>query len=1601
MHHANFVHLHVHSYYSLLDGAAPISELAKRAHELKMPALAITDHGNLFGAVEFYQTLSKAGIKPCIGCEMYLLTSGSRLNKAATSNEGSLTHLTLLVKNMEGYKNLCRLITSSYLEGFYYKPRIDKEILRQYNSGLIALSGCLKGGISQALLGERWDDAVLLARELSEMFGNNRFFLEAQDQRLPEQAKILEGTIKLGKELGLPLVATNDVHYIRREDAAAHDALLCIQTGKNLSDEKRMRLGTDEFYFKTPEEMAGIFSMCPEAITNTLDVAARLNLEFDFKTYHFPKFAPPEGKNLVSYLETEALSGLERRWPHIVKHSGKGAGERRADYEKRLDDELKMIAKMGFAGYFLIVADFINYAKSKGLPVGPGRGSAAGSLVAFCLGITNLDPLAHDLLFERFLNPERVSMPDVDIDFCMRRRGEVIDYVSEKYGNVSQIITFGSMKARAVVRDVGRVMGLPYGDVDKIAKLIPAVLDMTLDRAIQTEPKLQELARKEPQVKRLLEIAGVLEGFPRHASTHAAGVVISDRPLTEFVPLYRGQNEDVVTQFDMKCIEKVGLIKFDFLGLKTLTVIDDCIKLIEAKLGEKIDIDDIAMDDALVFRRLSEGDTAGIFQLESSGMTDIVMKLKPGTFADVVALVALFRPGPLGSGMVDDFINRKHGRTAIKYDLAALEPILKETYGVIVYQEQVMRIANVLASYSLGEADILRRAMGKKKPEEMAKQRERFLSGAAAGKIQKNKAELIFDLMEKFAGYGFNKCVVGETELVDADSGEIITVSDLVKNGHNRRTLCLNDSGKLVPKQISAVMQNGRKRVYSLKTHLGHRIFATDNHPFLTIDGWKNLGDLKVGDRVAVPRVFPTEGKIKLPEHELISLAWILSEGNTCHPSSLYFYNNDKKLIDDFVTHIEKFPHTHARVYQRKDGRFEVCANTGIKSHTPWNAGVSARMKSQVPARSGAFMWAEGQGLIGKKATEKVIPPSIFSINNSQLALFLGRIWSGDGFIFGAGNTVPYYATSSPVLARQISHLLLRFGIISRITTKSFRYKDGRKVGYTVHLTGEGSVKKFLAEILPHLIGRDESVKQLRSYIAQAEAGKGCRDTIPWQAKKLIRDEKLASGKSWVQIESDVDLSMKELYGGVHAAKRGFRRDTIYKMGCYFHSQELVNAGTSDIYWDEIKEITKEGIRETYDITVDDHHNFVANGIVVHNSHSAAYALVAYQTAYLKYHHTTEYMAALLTTEKDNTDKILQYINDCRQHEVKILPPDINESKRDFSVVGEKLIRFGLAAVKNVGDAAIDSIVEVRGEGGPYKSLFNFCERVDSRRVNKRVIESLIKCGAFDFTKAPRAALLSALDQAMELAASHQRDRASGQARLFDLFAASGSGGMGEPELPDVSEWAERQLLAYEKESLGFYITGHPLAAHEALLAQYANTDTAELGEMRDSAEVRLGGVVAKMREITTKRGDRMGFVTLEDLKGSAEVVIFSDLYANINALIKSDHPLFVIGNADADGENVKIIAREILPIEEAPAALTKSVHFYLHQPEVTTHLLSQLKNILSRYPGGCAGFVHLIVPEKSDTVLALPPELKLSPTPQLVSAVDKLFGHNVTKFIS
>jgi DNA polymerase-3 subunit alpha len=752
----SFVHLHCHTDYSLLDGACDIDQLMNIAVEQKMPAVAMTDHGNLFGAVRFYNAAKNAGVHPVIGCEVYVSQQGHKTR----SDTDRYNHLVLLCETQEGYRNLINLVSTGYLEGFYYKPRIDLDLLSRHSKGLIALSACLRGHIAETVLADKYEDARRLAYTYSDIFGKNNFFLEVQDHHLEQDRKLTPELNRLSHETGLPLVATNDAHYLRRDDARAHEMLLCIQTGKFMSDPNRMHWDAPDFYLKSRAEMLELFGELEDAVDRTGEIAQRCQVSLEKVKEPFPKFEVPEGHSTDTYFEFVARHGFEARRPRLEALRAKGILKHDLPaYMERLDREIQMIQKMKFSGYFLIVWDFIRYAKSRGIPVGPGRGSAAGSLVGYAMSITDIDPLQYGLLFERFLNPERVSMPDIDIDFCMNRRGEVIQYVTEKYGReqVAQIITFNTLQARAAIKDVGRVLEMPFADVERLTKMVPNVLNISLDDAIRQEPGFDQAAKADPRVAEILQVARRLEGMSRNCSVHAAGVVISPQPLKELVPLYKTNRDEIVTQFDMSGLEKLQLLKMDFLGLTTLTLIEDALRLIEKRHGVKIDPQDLPLDDKATYEVFGKGFTSGVFQFESGGMRDILRRYQPSRIEDLTALNALYRPGPIQGGMIDDFIERKWGRRAVQYDLPELKELLEETYGVIVYQEQVMQISNRLAGYSLGDADLLRRAMGKKKPEEMAKQRERFIKGALERGFPQKKIEKIFDLMEQFAGYGFNK----------------------------------------------------------------------------------------------------------------------------------------------------------------------------------------------------------------------------------------------------------------------------------------------------------------------------------------------------------------------------------------------------------------------------------------------------------------------------------------------------------------------------------------------------------------------------------------------------------------------------------------------------------------------------------------------------------------------------------------------------------------------------------------------------------------------------------------------------------------------------
>jgi DNA polymerase III subunit alpha len=1076
-----FIHLHVHTEYSLLDGLSRIPDLAERAAELKMPALALSDHGNLFGAIEFYKECKKAGVKPIIGCEVYL-APGSRFERKANSAKEAATHLLLLAKDETGYENLVKLVSTAHLHGQYYKPRIDKDVLREHAKGIIGTSACLAGEVARHIMAGNPKAAEKSIDDFKNIFEPGDFYLEIADHGIPAQRQVAAELLKYSKQFGLKIVATNDVHYVLKEHASAHDVLLCIQTGAKINDENRMRYPAPEFYLKSTEEMAALFKDVPESLTTTLEIAEKCNLKIALGENKFPAYTVPEGQTREGYLRNLCYEGLERRFGERAKEPA---------LRERLDFELDVLGKTGFTSYFLIVWDFIHYAKTNGIPVGPGRGSAAGSLISYVLAITDLDPLAYGLFFERFLNPERISPPDIDVDFCYNRRPEVIEYVRKKYGaqSVAQIITFGTLGAKMAIRDVGRVMGLSYGEADRLTKMIPFDPKMTLEKALKESPDFKRAYDEEEVARSVIDSAMTLEGVSRQAGVHAAGVVISDRDLTDYVPLTTDDHDAIVTQYSMEPLGELGLLKMDFLGLKTLTVIEDALKLIEETTGKKMTPLEIPLDDPKAYELMSRAQNIGLFQVESPGMCKACLQIKPRVVEDIIAIGALFRPGPME--FIPLYAKRKSGEVATEYDHPLLEPILKETYGIMVYQEQVMQAAQILAGYTLGGADMLRRAMGKKKPEEMAKQRAIFVEGAAKkNNIKAEKANQLFDVLDKFAGYGFNK------------------------------------------------------------------------------------------------------------------------------------------------------------------------------------------------------------------------------------------------------------------------------------------------------------------------------------------------------------------------------------------------------------------------------------------------------------AHAACYGVITCQTAWLKARHPVEFMAALLSNELDNTDKIALFVAEAKDMGISVLGPNVNQSGSVFTV-GENTIRFGLSAIKNVGQAAVGLIIAAREKGGAFRDLHDLCARVESRGMNKKLLESLVKSGACEDFGPNRAELLTQIDGALAQASASARDRDAGQASLLDLLgpmepaAKKSSATMLATGVPD---FPLKERLAYEKELLGFYITGHPLSEYEADVKAFQTHTVAQLKETSEEIDTRICGLLTKVEVRVTKEGKKpWARVVFEDITGSSiEVMVFPDTYAALPRPLNVGDIVVISGSLDRRDDQPKIKAVQVLSLDEAYEQLLQVLVLHL-----------------------------------------------------------------------
>jgi len=1591
----SFAHLHVHTEYSMLDGAARITDVVTAAAADGQPAIAITDHGVLYGVVDFVKAAREAGIKPIIGIEAYF-TDGSRFDRPLGS-ANKRYHMNLLAENEVGYRNLLQLSSKAYLEGYYYKPRMDFDLLSEHAEGIIATSGCLGGLVPQLLAPESmseegnqgqvrdFDAALAAAGRFQDIFGSDNFFIEIQDHGLAAQKAIMPDLLAISKQAGAPLLATNDAHYTRRAEHDAQDVLLCIQTGSLRSDPGRLRFEGSDHYLKTSAEMRQLFSSdsFPGACDNTLWIAERAEVELEFGKILLPHFPVPVGETELTYLRKLVDQGTRERY----------GPDPAPEVWDRVEHELKIIEEMGFSAYFLIVWDLIRYARENRIRVGPGRGSAAGSIVSYCLRITDLDPLAYGLIFERFLNPGRREMPDIDMDFDERYRADVIKYAAQKYGSdrVAQIVTFSTIKGKQAIRDAARVLGHAYGVGDRIAKAMPPSIlgrEPTLDQVLTPPPAdadstikdwyanaqgLRELYEADDAVRETVDAARGVEGLRRQDSIHAAAVVIGPEPLINIVPIQqKGEGAEVVTQYEMYGVQSLGLLKMDFLGLRNLSIIERCLELVEETSGSRVDIDSVPLDDEKTFELLQSGHTIGVFQLEGTAMRSLIRSLKPDSFNDVIASVALYRPGPMGANMHNLYADRKNGRAEVEQLHPALTDKLADTYQIMVYQEQVMTVAQEMAGYSMVEADDLRRAMGKKIKKEMVAQEQRFVQGCMSQGHTEAVGKEIFGLIEHFAGYGFNRCLTGDTTVVEAETGAIRTLRELY-DGRVMPSIASLDGWMRVLGSPSNIWQNGVKPVFKLTTRSGRTIRATGNHPFRTVSGWRPLEELGTEDFVAISAGLDWLPTTSMTPPELTLLGYVIAEGNTCHPSSFYIYSGDEEVVQDAVSAMEGFENTRATVDRSKSAVSLYAARVDLRRP------------------SGAVEFIERSGLRHKGAIDKRLPDSVDGLPRSQLARLLAAMWSGDGCCnrSSSGSQTIYYATSSPVLAEQVAHLLLRLGIRNTLSAKSFRYRGGRRPGYQIHVITDEGLSRFATMIGPYLVGKRRT--DLENLMALAPAANNVRSThdqVPArQVFPLIRAEATRamteSGRSLKELCLSGGFTPK-LVHSLDPRKRGYRRDTIAAMAKAFESTELRELADADVWWDRVVSIVPDGLEMTYDLEVPGTHNFVADDFVVHNSHSAAYGLVAYQTAYLKAHHPAEYMAALLTATKKDKDRTAVYLNECRRMGIKVLVPDVNESGSDFTVHDGR-IRFGLSAVRNVGDGVVERIIEARSKG-PFPSLQDFVDRVDVTALNKRTMESLIKAGAFDASGDPRRGLAMVYEQILDATVERRRNEDMGQFSLFagDTEAVRES----RIEIPAL-DWPQKIALGFEKEMLGLYVSDHPLLAIGPSLAAATTNGIRDLEEMADRMSVTVGGLVASITRRWTRKGDPMIFFQLEDLEGSVEVMAFPRTVHDFGPAIVEDAVVVVVGNLDNRGDDVKVIAREIKELEVRD---DYSVRLQVAATRLSPEIVTRLKGILANHPGSATVFLHMLS-DSGTKVLRLSDTHRVEPRSALFAELKELLG--------
>ncbi len=1497
---SSFIHLHTHSHYSLLNALPKIDDLVDEAIKNGMQSLALTDAGNLYGAIEFYQRCKKKNIKPILGVDFYVAARTRKDMQAGIDNRR--TRLVLLAKNYDGYKNLIKLVTESNFTGFYYKPRIDKELIELYNKDLVCIAPSFSSEISQALKGKNAEKAKEYIEYYKKVYGDDNFFIEiTRHPEIQGHEGLMQQLIKLAKETNTQIVAAHDVYYLHQEDKSARDTLMLVNTSGDFSDKgSSMEEGEEEnFSFISNEKAGELFRDIAEALTNTIKISDMCNLDIGLGKWYFPNFIVESGLSHDDELKRIAYEGIPKRGLTETK-----------EVVDRLEYELKVIKDKGYAQYFLVVSDLLRYAHENKILTNI-RGSVAGSLTTYVTRITNVDPLAYKLPFERFLNPERPSAPDIDMDFADNRRDEVIEYARKKYGydKVAQIGTFGTMMAKGAVRDIARAMGFAYDIADRISKLIPLGAQgfpMTIDRALEEVPELKEAYEKEPDTKRIIDMAKKIEGCARHISVHAAGVVISPDALTEHVPLqYDTKSKEdengnpirkIITQYDMHAVgeDGVGLLKFDFLGIKNLSILADAVERVKKIDDIDIDIENIPLDDKKTFEMLARGETTGLFQLNGSGMTKFLVELKPSRIHDINAMVALYRPGPLES--IPQYIERKHDESKVEYLDPRMKDILDMSYGVITYQDDVMMIAIKLAGYSWLEADKLRKAMGKKIPKEMEEQKEKLLSGFVKHGMGRKNANTLWKLIEPFAAYGFNKCLTGDTRITDSRTGKVFTIEEVYKSNKVISLHSLDKKLKLNEHKISAVMENGNKKVFELITKSGRRIRATANHPFYTFSGWKNLEDITLGQRIAVPRTLNNINGKTSETHKAAVLGYLISEGNLCHPHGVYFYSTKQEEVDDFIKHASKFDNSKFTIDHSKSAMSVYC---GQKDQSKGNS---------------IMQWIKDEGIYNHKATEKYLPSSVFEYDNKSLSILLGKMWQGDGCI-SISNDQVYYATSSIKLAENVRHLLLRLDMLSTIHTKKFKYRGGIKIGYTIVVSGKQNLIKFKNSIGKYLVGKkSEDIDKLITKTKDLEdsPARGTKDTIPADVISIIKDEM-----------ARMDIGVKELSRKINIAPRllsadknkvGYQRGVIYKIGKELNSQKLLDLATSDIYWDEIVSIESVGTEMTYDLTIEPDHNFVANDIIVHNSHAASYGRVAYQTSYMKANYPATYMSAVLSADSGDVEKIAETISECKRMGIPILPPDINESFSQFTVIKNNedrtkdTIRFGLVTIKNFGQGIATAIIEERKKNGKYKDLTNLLDRVKDKNLNKKSLEALIKSGALDSFNIDRGVLIANIETLL----AHNKEKgkqADNQDSLFGLMSDTTS--IPTLKLAEVPNVEAREKLAWEKELLGLYISGHPLDRYKDVISKRDMDIKKAIETLKDGAEVTLACIIEEIRPITTKKGDAMAFVKVADFTGELDTVVFPKVLAEFRTAFTPDKCLALKGKmSERNGQKSMIIER-------------------------------------------------------------------------------------------